>query len=991
MRKILKIFGLLGLTLLLLLGVAVLVLYRLIQVGELRRFLVAEFERRTQLKVQVGETELELGWIVGISFRDVALLGPKDDPLLSAERMLVRIAVVPLMERKVVVSEARFQRPVLRFERDREGKIHNWEFLASLLLGEVKQARFAFDLREIRFEQGEAILRDHPARIVYLRGADLRLRRAGASALELDVKGRVEREGRSAGVALRGRVGLPADGFALRAASLDIDVDVSAMPADLFWDYYGSLLPVRSVGGTFTARVRAQGSPARQLRLRGTADFKALSVGADLFEGEVAPGDGHLGFEGEYSPAELRVSRLDLSAAHLAVQASGRFPRDGEPYLDLRFKTPFLPFRLARQYMPRGLLQPLGPWFLAVNQGEIRLNELGLVGYLSQIGRRSELARENRLWFDADLRGLGADFPGRPYLPVRDLGGKLRLENGVLYYSGKGSYGGLRFSDIEARQRGLFEGRSVLDLRVDGEGDLGLLREQLRLHLLGGQAAQLISELRELRGPASFRAALRTDFKSLYEYSGQLRFEKARLRFEDFPVSDAKGELFFSPVELRAPSVSARLAGSPIALKLLVKNYSEKNGTFDLALDLSGVKAGVLTRLLLSSGSPEDPGTASGWVRYEGSLASPADRKLSGSLELSGVQVPRELFSLPLRDVYGKISFGPAGVGFEKLRGRLLSYGLEVTGKLDHGEKPRLTFVLSSPEMDLGRVFSQMSGGAGADMRGRVSIARGRYEGFEFSDLRTDLTVEKGEWNLSNFFARSSGGTVQGRATFAAGPEGFGFSLEPKVEAVPVKGFFRWFDIETTGLTGNVNLTGTFDSSGKTRADRRANLSGEFHLRIEDGLFQRFRVLVQILNLMDLTRWFTLRLPDINREGIRFRKITGDFKISRGIYTTSNLVVNSDDLRITGAGKIDGGKGEVDFVVAVRPFPTLETAVSFLPLIGPGLAAIKNALLVASFRIQGPIENPTVTPAPLSTLSEFFYGALAIPKNIIGLPGEQSR
>jgi len=27
-----------------------------------------------------------------------------------------------------------------------------------------------------------------------------------------------------------------------------------------------------------------------------------------------------------------------------------------------------------------------------------------------------------------------------------------------------------------------------------------------------------------------------------------------------------------------------------------------------------------------------------------------------------------------------------------------------------------------------------------------------------------------------------------------------------------------------------------------------------------------------------------------------------------------------------------------------------------------------------------------VTPAPLSTLSEFFYGALAIPKGLIGFP-----
>jgi hypothetical protein len=81
----------------------------------------------------------------------------------------------------------------------------------------------------------------------------------------------------------------------------------------------------------------------------------------------------------------------------------------------------------------------------------------------------------------------------------------------------------------------------------------------------------------------------------------------------------------------------------------------------------------------------------------------------------------------------------------------------------------------------------------------------------------------------------------------------------------------------------------------------------------------------------------------------------------------------------------------MDFVVAVRPFPGLDSAVNFIPLIGPGIAAIKNSFLVASFRVKGPIEDPTITPAPLSTLSEFFYSTLAIPKGIIGGSGQEKK
>jgi hypothetical protein len=68
----------------------------------------------------------------------------------------------------------------------------------------------------------------------------------------------------------------------------------------------------------------------------------------------------------------------------------------------------------------------------------------------------------------------------------------------------------------------------------------------------------------------------------------------------------------------------------------------------------------------------------------------------------------------------------------------------------------------------------------------------------------------------------------------------------------------------------------------------------------------------------------------------------------------------------------------------VRPFAGIDTAMSYIPLLGRSIAAIKNSFLVASFNITGSIDNPTITPAPLGTLSEWFWGVLGIPKNIIG-------
>jgi hypothetical protein len=202
---------------------------------------------------------------------------------------------------------------------------------------------------------------------------------------------------------------------------------------------------------------------------------------------------------------------------------------------------------------------------------------------------------------------------------------------------------------------------------------------------------------------------------------------------------------------------------------------------------------------------------------------------------------------------------------------------------------------------------------------------------------------------------------------------------------VPIQFFFKWFDITNTEMTGRVTLAGKLETVGKNDVERKQNLNGAFNMRIEDGTINRMRVLVQILNLLDLSRWFTFQLPDLTKEGIRFRAVTGDFKVVKGVYSTENLVVDSNDLRMTAAGKIDVPKDELDLLVAVRPFAGIDAALNYIPLLGRGVAAIKNSFLVASFNIQGPIDNPTITPAPLGTLTEWFWGVLGIPKNMIGL------
>jgi len=310
-------------------------------------------------------------------------------------------------------------------------------------------------------------------------------------------------------------------------------------------------------------------------------------------------------------------------------------------------------------------------------------------------------------------------------------------------------------------------------------------------------------------------------------------------------------------------------------------------------------------------------------------------------------------------------------------------------GRWGSGEKPQLLFDFSAPYLDVTYLISQLDPEssdfyANLVAEGTISLGKGKIKNFEFADLKTRATIDHRVWRLTDLAARSAGGQIQGVTTIYDRPETLGVAAEPRIQGVPVQSFLNWFDITNTEMTGKVHLTGKLETVGRNDPERKRHLNGAFSLRIEDGTINRMRIIVQILNLLDLSRWFTLQLPDLTKQGIRFRSITADFKVTNGVYTTENLIVDSTDLRMTGAGKIDVPGDQVDFIVAVRPFAGIDSAISYIPLLGRSIAAIKNSLLVASFNVTGRIDDPTITPAPLGTLSEWFWGVLGIPKNIIG-------
>jgi uncharacterized protein YhdP len=1020
MRKALKLIGFLSVTAVLFFIVSSLAFYYLIRVGEIRRFLIEEVEKNTELKVGLGAAEMEIGWVTGIVFRDLAVSLPDaSQPAITAERVTARVALLPLLHRQVIFYEVRLQQPTARFVRDKEGRIELLEKLLNLPLLKQQNSEFSLDLRTIKVHNGDIEYVDQQPQgsignwrlvdarvdLTRVRGQRLRdfmkdlLRRQPSefdgAAFEFDLASAVVKDSAKMSLKAQGRLVFPKETLAFHEARWNADVELVNFPATLVQEQLGASVPIKSMTGHLGQRVHVEGNLATALQLKGDIEFRQLSVDApELFLTPVAGADGRLSFAVDWSPKQMRVSRADFRANDIKFSLQGDVgAMDGkDPHFRLNLSGLSAPVSALRKYLPLKIVdwRQIENTVNSIQAGQVEIKKAGVNATLSQLRRLAQSGIGPEIWFEAEVRDIAGRLSAEGSFPVRGVEGQINLAKGIFTFRNlKGFYGDSRFSDIDGSYVLSPSEHGRLEVQLKGDVNLAELKDHVKKGLFSARAAKIASSIEELGGRSKIDFALKRLVNGPLQFDGKIALENAQLRYNDHSFSDLQGEVTVTPREIKAEKLRAQLSGSPVQIQLALKDYDSDDGSFDLGIESPGVRAGVVTSLLLDTGTMKDSGIVSGAVRYSGSFNNKIRRKFVGNLDLLNVQMTIHPLLQPLRELNGKIKIDEAGIDFQNINASLVGFPASASGRWRYGEKTPLLFDFSAPNLDITYLISQIDPEssdfyANLVAEGKIALSKGRIKNFEFNDLKTSATIDHRVWRLTNLSARSAGGAIQGVTTIFDRPDTLGVVTEPKIQGVPVQPFLNWFNVTNTEMTGNVNLTGKLETVGKNDPERKRNVTGAFNLRIEDGTINRMRIVVQILNLLDLSRWFTLQLPDLTKQGIRFRSITGDFKVTKGVYSTENLIVDSSDLRMTGVGKIDVPKDEVDFVVAVRPFAGIDSAMSYIPILGRSIAAIKNSFLVASFNITGRIDDPTITPAPLGTLSEWFWGVLGIPKNIVG-------
>jgi hypothetical protein len=186
---------------------------------------------------------------------------------------------------------------------------------------------------------------------------------------------------------------------------------------------------------------------------------------------------------------------------------------------------------------------------------------------------------------------------------------------------------------------------------------------------------------------------------------------------------------------------------------------------------------------------------------------------------------------------------------------------------------------------------------------------------------------------------------------------------------------------------GRTNIYARMKSEGWTTRELMGMAEGEAVFLSTDGVIKKWNLLSKIfglLNIYDLLRGKV----DLTKQGLQYNKMGASFTVKEGVFRTSNFLIDSQSMLITGDGVVDTGKNEIHGDIAVSPLVSLDTVIGKIPVLRNILKDEGKGFLYAAYKVSGPIDDPAISTSFVNSIGgktlEILRNILVLPKEMLG-------
>jgi uncharacterized protein YhdP len=190
-------------------------------------------------------------------------------------------------------------------------------------------------------------------------------------------------------------------------------------------------------------------------------------------------------------------------------------------------------------------------------------------------------------------------------------------------------------------------------------------------------------------------------------------------------------------------------------------------------------------------------------------------------------------------------------------------------------------------------------------------------------------------------------------------------------------------------LEGTLALESNLTAKGASIKDLISGLTGNASFSMENGcITSSFSTVFKVLDVLSIMNIFKTRLPDLLTKGLYFETIEATADIKNGVISTDDLAIKGPILNAVVQGTVDLTRKWMDMIFWAQTLETLDTIVSWVPIIGYILTEKENApkgIVIYPVQMRGGWNDPEVKLLP--SVKNLGGGVINIFKRLINTPG----
>ena len=468
-----------------------------------------------------------------------------------------------------------------------------------------------------------------------------------------------------------------------------------------------------------------------------------------------------------------------------------------------------------------------------------------------------------------------------------------------------------------------------------------------------------------------------------------------------------QGQLTWHDDQLDLKNIEAAFGKSTIS-RLSASYNPDRNALFDLHCGTAQLAAGEIHPFLSSFGELQPAvrnfSTSEGILTLtdfdlSGPFHNPAGWRYDATGKMQNIVVHSEALAEPVTIDSGsfKLSIGTSAgitrrrISIEKTNLTWKDKPLTIAGTLSSAGSETLLDIsidADGPEwnqitklLDYAGQRKALSGESGrsSNLRGTIRLLAQNfyYESFNIKPLEAEIAFQQDKTVITVKKADVCGISLRGFVNLADQ------TLDLYFVPTPID---HNLDSTLVCLTAKKNMaTGTYNFNGEIMAKTKPealshSLTGKLAFSAEKGRIYRFGLLAKLLAILNLTEIYRGNVPDLAGEGFAYHSMSASAKLQGGKITMEDFTIDGASMGIACKGDIDLVSKEMDLIILVAPFKTVDRIVDILPLIGRVLG---GKLISIPFRAKGDLNDPEVYPLPPTAVGS---GLLGILERTLKLP-----